>query len=230
MEILDVELEAVEIGNELSDTFFIPCSFCKEMVWMHENNLESCKKLANNLPYCPFCIRHNFHSETNKNVMILSFRAIVGYYYYHLYDCEDRSMWLNEIKQMVVRHEYEGLENPVFSYNRRPMLWFVDFNRVGESSDKAPYSEVEQTVKEMLNAFEVECKINKRSVNPLWEKFSEAITLFYEKRHRPKSNRMLIPTLRGQAFGFSDFKDQKEYDDELAEKTKNFTLDDMILV
>ena len=95
------------------------------------------------------------------------------------------------------------------------MLWFIDFNKIGNDSWKAPYQEIETTLHAILLSFDLDQYIRKEVHKNMWKKYQEAVQLFYQKRQRPENHRMLIPTLKGIVFG-----EKPEFFD----KTKNFVV------
>ena len=197
MEVLEVKIEVCkETDGDLADSFYQICVFCDKMIKIGKMNAKSCSNLSHKF-YCPFCLRNNFHYRSSKNVLILSFRAIVGHMYYKLYfDANPTEMWISEIHHMIDRHIRIGLQNPTFSYDPFTMLWFVDFNKIGVN--RAPYSEVECTLENILGAFNLNNVLGCGNVNDnVLAKFQSAMKTFYEKRQRPKGRRMLIPTLSG---------------------------------
>lgn len=201
-------------SNQLSNTFFKNCNFCNKLVEIYPNNFKSCLKISGNKFYCPFCLRNNFNYKSNKNVLIYSFRAIIGYYYYKFYAVEDRSLWLGQIKSIIEDHSYIGLDNPVLSYDPETYLWFADFNKIGDHKKKAPIKEVKSTICSSFDVFEIERHVSQIDKNIFWNKFNKAFDLFYQKRQRPKDRKMLIPTL--------DHPNQIHYH-ELHEEARNFT-------
>lgn len=214
MEILDVKISVTkeDTGKEIASNFFQTCSFCDKLVKVGRLNFKTCCRLSGSQFFCPFCLRHDFHHRSSRNILILSFRAIVGFYYYRRYQ-SDRDMYLNEIQAMVDQHARVGVQNPTFSYDPFTMLWFVNFNKIGNESRKAPYGEVEATALAALNVFNLSKAIRQSAHEEMWKKYQEAMKTFYEKRQRPKDRRMLIPTLTGIAHGEKP---------EFFEKTRDF--------
>jgi hypothetical protein len=77
-----------------------------------------------------------------------------------------------------------------------------------------------KTVGDMYDTLRVEDHFNAGVYNNFWDKFEKAVTLFHQKRKRPKDKRMLIPTLAGVA------KNEKE---EFWELTREFVRSHLIL-
>lgn len=185
-------------GNALTDTFYRTCLFCDKIVKINALNFKSCIKLSGKKKFfCPFCLRHNFHFRSSRNVLIMSYRSLIAHYYYKHYlgKAGKKKLWLNQIESYVAKHQFVGLRNPVFCYDADTYLWFVDFNRIGKDAGKAPIEEVLVTAKLILLCFHLTEHYGEWLFNSTWEKFEKAITLFYEQRQRPIDRRMLIPTL-----------------------------------
>jgi hypothetical protein len=216
MQVQDVEVAKIETNkSELSDKMFRICLFCDKVVSVHPGNFASCSNLSGTHFYCPFCLRSGHHYRSARNVLIMSFRSIIGYYYYRIYH-EEGSKWLfylNDLERYISDHVDAGLENPVFNYDPETFLWFIDFNRVGKDSYKAPFDEVLQTAEKIYRCFEAESYTSQFASTSMWNKFSTALTLYHEKRKRPKGKRKLIPT-------FSDVLNEKP---EFWNLTRNFT-------
>lgn len=204
MKVHEVEVESVEsdAAQELSNTFYRNCNFCDKIVLVNNANLKSCLQLSGNGFFCPFCVRNNFHHKLSQNVLIMSFRGIIGYYYKELYqgDFNNKSfkpIWHSEIKNLIELHVVLGLQSPVFYYDPSTYLWFVDFNRIGNGNKRAPINEVKTVAKAILGAFNLNKHIGHQSEGEMWKRFEQAIDIYYRQRKRPKDKRMLIPTLTG---------------------------------
>ncbi len=197
MQKLDVEVKPIElnIGSELSDSFYRNCIFCEKLVRISPTNFHSCSNMGDN-EYCPFCLRNNFHYRNNHNVLIFSFRALIGYYYHRFYRVKQHTkMWVTQIEKMIEKHETIGLNSPVLSYDPSTLLWFADFNKIGIDDHKAPFEEVENTMHNIFGVFDVKKHLWAFAEDALWDKFKKATREFYEKRKRPKGRKMLVPTL-----------------------------------
>ena len=197
MHVKDVQVEKIQNSpsNELSDTCYRICVFCDKVVRVTGGNFNACLRMTSDVFYCPFCIRNNFHHRTSRNVLIMSFRSIIGYYYYKFYDVARRSMYFTQLEKMVERHATAGLHNPVFCYDPHTYLWFVDFNRVGADPHKMTITEMLGTTRAIYGEFLLDKNLSTYANNELWTKYEKAINIFYETRKRPKDRRMLIPTL-----------------------------------
>lgn len=187
-----------DLGNALSDTLYRTCLFCEKIVRVTPQNFKSCSRLSGKKRFfCPFCLRNNMQLRSSKNVLIMSYRGLIGTYYHNNYlkGTGPQKMWLNQIEGYIARHQFVGLRNPVFSYDPDTYLWFVDFNRVGKDPDKAPIEEVMATAKLILLCFRLKEHCGEYAFNLVWEKFEKAIDLFFRQRKRPTDRRMLIPTM-----------------------------------
>ena len=197
----DVSVKRIQPRSdvELSETFYHNCLFCEKLVRVSPVNFQSCMNLGGGKFYCPFCLRNDFHHRDSRNVLIMSYRSIIGHYYYkHHLDSESRmKMWISQITELIHRHERTGLSSPAFSYDPSTYLWFIDFNKVGNHHRKAPFEDIAKIASLILDCFELEKTYGSYVQEDLWKKYEKALKLFYEKRQRPKDRRMLIPTLQG---------------------------------
>lgn len=226
MESKEVKITKLRIeGKELSKTLFKNCKFCQKTVKINPEIFDSCVNIGGSRFYCSFCLRHNFHHKTNKNILIYSFRSVIGYYYYKLYlstNFSNRKFWLNQIKDLISSHADIGLTNPVLTYDSESLLWFADFNRIGVSQRKAPYKDVKSLIKKSYDVFDVGNNVGPYSRDEFWKKFEKALDLFYQKRQRPKYKSMLIPTLTQNSL-------MKDSDKVFYEKTRIFDYSKLLL-
>ncbi len=217
-----VEVCPVE-SDKLSEYVAKNCFFCHKLVKASPEAFQSMQKLTGTKFYCSFCIRHNFHYRTNCNILLMSYRGIIGYYYLKNYLDKHynlKRLWWSDIDLFIKQHAEIGMTNPVFTYDPDTFMWFVDFNRIGVAGKKMPYELVEQTTKKMLEAFKVKVVMNPYVETQMLSKYTEAMKLFYEKRQRPPEKRMLIPTLSQQG----------QTDEGLLEKTRNFLKKHLVVV
>lgn len=199
MNLLNVNVTTIEneTGQELSDTCYRVCAFCDKIVRVHALNFVSCEKLSGNKFYCPFCLRNNFHHRSNRHVLKMSMRGIIGFYYYKFYKETPKIIYLCELNAMIDKHRNYGLQNPTFSYDTSNFMWYVDFNKIGNHSRKAPFTEVKETLTSMLNCFDMKKLIGANKEEDMVARFTKAFELFYEKRQRPQKRKALIPTFNG---------------------------------
>ena len=199
-EIADVKIEKVEekLNGELSKDFYYECAFCQKSVRVQNEFQGIYTTLSGTWFHCPFCIRQELNTKNSKHVLILSFRAILGYYYYGLYlNGHEAKIYVSEIKEILDSHEQTGLLNPVFSYDPETMLWFIDFNRVGHGKKKIAVEDVLKTISNILVCFNLQKYMPMAKPYTLYQKYDEAIRKWYADRSRPEGKRFLIPTLLG---------------------------------
>jgi hypothetical protein len=195
----DVKLEQrqEDLKGELSDRIHQQCCFCEKTLGLYPPQRRLCERLSGDSFYCVFCLRHGFNTKANRHVLVMSFRAIAGYYYYEKYQyANHRQLWVSEIEDYLDAHEAVGLQNPVFSYDPESMLWFVDFNKVGRGRRKIRIHDVLKTVVNILACFNLPEHVTTLKMPKLYQKYSEAIEKFYTQRYRPDDRRLLIPTLQ----------------------------------
>lgn len=193
MKVHDVEVELTNsMTQELSNVFYRNCLFCNKTVRMSSQNLDVSLKLVRKGYFCAFCVRNNFHHKLRQNVLIFSFRGVIGYYYWDLYRFE-RKFWHSQIKDLIDNHSFVGLQNPVLHYDPSSYLWFADFNRIGNGDKKISITDTTLSIRSILDVFNLPNNHNQK----LWDRFNQAIWLFYTQRKRPKDKRALIPTLSG---------------------------------
>lgn len=193
---VDFEQPESDLGNIKMSR---KCSFCEKETTEQPETQKLIEKLcSHNKFYCKFCLRNNYNYRNSHNVLIMSFRSILGYFYYELYSGSKSSptMWLSEIKDHIELHQEIGLMNPVFNYDPDSYLWFVDFRKVGTGKKQIPISDVKCTIISILASFNLHTTISGISLNKLYAKYDEAITDFYTKRYRPEGKRLCLPTLK----------------------------------
>lgn len=174
------------------------CDFCsKEMVVYQRagdliNRLIKARRF-----YCTFCVRNEFYTRKGKHVMLLTMRGIISQLYHHCYLVKDQSLYLKEIMDLIDDHVKVGLLNPVFHYDPDTYLWFIDFNKVGNSGHRLPVGEVLNTVYELISCFNLYQSVREFKSHKLAAKFEEAILEFYKHRCRPVGKLICAPTLAG---------------------------------
>jgi len=198
-----------EPEDKLAKSSYRSCYFCEKVVRIGGDNIQSCLRLSRNKFYCPFCLRHDFQFRPSRNVLIFSYRSIIGYYYIkHHIKKMGATIWLNQIEDMIEIHRKIGLRNPVFSYDPTTYLWFADFNKVGSASHKAPFEEVLVSAKWIMTAFRLDQVLTMQNADSMWDRYEEAFKVFYKSRQRPADKKMLIPTLKGIGYGQDEFFDE----------------------
>ena len=208
---------AKKVDDELSDTIYYECQFCNKIVSLDEDSRRMCEKVSGGSFFCPFCIRHGFSSKSNRDVFMLSFRGVIGYYYYAYYCHSNKNhMYLSQIRDLIETHAWTGLENPVFSYDPETFMWFVDFSRVGQGKRKLSLDDVLLTTEVILKCFGMDDLCGSSDFGGC---FTKAIEEFYSNRHRPLHQKQLIPTLNG----IGDLNDDE------TECIRHFTYNNLIL-
>jgi len=148
--------------------------------------------------YCSFCLRHRLHTKNASNVLGLSFRGVIGYYFSEYYQQVPKPrMWLAEIRDFIDCHIEVGMTNPLWSYDPETLLWVLDFSRVGVSKRKIRVEEMLKTVINVLACFNLPQEVPGVRLYRFYSKFKDAIMQFHTKRYRPNDRRLLIPTLSG---------------------------------
>lgn len=197
MYLQEVNIEKIDSHkqDELIDNFYRNCNFCDKLVRVSAINFNSCQRLSGSNFYCPFCLRHNHNYRSARNILPLSYRAIISYYYYRLYGSKPSKMYFSQIDSFIEKHQSFGLQNPVFSYDPSIFVWYVNYNFIGTDSRKAPHSEVKEVILAMLDSFELKKHLGDHARSGMFSRFEKAIDIFYEQRKRPKDRKILIPTL-----------------------------------
>lgn len=192
------EIQIVQADGELGAAMSRKCSFCeKEAVAQPESQRLTEKLCQPNKFFCNFCLRHNLHMKDNKHVLMLTFRAVFGYYYYEFYQTPKQpTMYLSEIQDYIDLHRDTGLLNPLFNYDPESYIWFIDFRRVGSGKKNITVEDVQKTVIDVLASFNLATLVPGVDMNKLYQKYREAIDDFYTKRYRPEGKRLLVPTLK----------------------------------
>lgn len=182
--------------GELAEKIYYECGFCGKTTGLWSETRRICEKLSGDAFYCVSCLRNGFNNNNNSHILIMSFRGIIGYYYYGLYR-SDRKIWVSEIEDNIKSHVKAGLQNPVFHYDPESLLWFVDFSKVGRGRKQIKIREVMKTISSILSCFNLLDHLPQASLHRLYEKYEDAISKFYTQRFRPNGKRELIPTLSG---------------------------------
>jgi hypothetical protein len=198
MNISKVKLEPIEQSHikELAESFFIKCCFCEKRFKNNHDTAEFLIRLSGDQGFfCPFCIRNGFNTKNSRNILILSFRSLVGYCYLERGQVKDEKIISNQITKLVEKHKKIGLMNPIFYYDSETMLWFINFEKVGNTRKKVSIEEINQTIQKILECFLQQDSLSEVDIESVYQKYKKAIEIFYSKRRRPNKKRMLIPTL-----------------------------------
>lgn len=210
----EVKIRPIPAKPKLADRVLSICSFCGRKDWIAPEKFQQHADLAHGKYHCAFCLRHGHHYKDARNILLLNFLGIIGYYYHNLYDVEPRKMWLSQIARYVDLHESIGVKNPVFSYDRETGMWFINFNRVGKGKHEVSVEQIHATIREIVAIMEVDKRIVAGNEHQIIRKYVEAIDLYYTQRQYPHDKLALSPTMKGCVQ--SNIKD--------FETTKNFSL------
>ena len=196
----NVTIEEINTHGEIEGESEIPyrrCNFCSKETTLRPAAAALASHLSgvNNF-YCTFCLRHKFNTKNNRNTLILSFRGLIGYYYYAFYALPKVPIiYLNQMRDFIDLHVEIGKQNPLFFYDEESYLWFVDFSRIGKIKGQLPIEEVLKTIAEIIMSFGLFDYIKDIKPHLFYQKFEEAVQVFYHQRKRPENARILSPTL-----------------------------------
>lgn len=187
-----------DLKDSLSKESYCECYFCGKIIHLTGEFVDLLERLTGIYYHCPFCVRHGFHQKRSKDVLIMSFRGIIGYYYYGVFLKEySPAIYLSDIHSMIRSHQAAGSINPVFMYDPDTFLWFVDFSKVGKGKKKIGIEHVLKTVINILACFNLGKIVVGFKTSTLYQKYEEAILKWYELRQRPKGVYFLSPSLIG---------------------------------
>jgi hypothetical protein len=193
-----IVLKSIEspLSGELSDIFIRYCEFCCKKCQNNSLNYNLCSKVSGEKHhYCEFCLRNGFCDSKRKNILMLSFKSIIAFFYYQNYlNNLYKRMWYHEIKDLISSHKSVGLLSPCFHYDENTLFWFIDFNKVGENKRQIMIDDVYETVKQIISSFNLMHNIPFIDKDKFQNKYITAIQEFYEKRERPNGKLILCPT------------------------------------
>lgn len=181
------------LHKQLSQIYTTHCHHCSKIVVVEEGAYLADKLGCNNF-YCNFCTQQNFHLGDNKDILIMSFRGIIGYFYQERYQ-NLFNISYSQIEDMINAHVRIGLLNPVFRYDPATYLWFLDFSKV--SAGAIPLSEIYKTTINIMACFNLYVLSTGFKTKVIWEKYKDAIDAFYKERYRPSGKKILKPTISG---------------------------------
>lgn len=191
VDIIPIESEELDDGAQV----FYRCAFCNKVCLATEKQRSYCSKLtASSKFYCNFCLKNDFYTNSS-NIFIMSFRSLIGYYYYCFFAIPRQSpMQLGDIEDLIFLHFNIGEKNPLWKYDSETFCWFIDFRKIGKSKHKMSLESTLETVVEVLAGFQMFENIRNVSPHKLYKKYKDSITSFYHDRTRPAGN-ILVPTL-----------------------------------
>ena len=182
-------------NGELSEVIVRQCCFCeKEVVLRGQQKILLERMSGPPNFYCTFCLRNGLHTKNNRNILVLSFRSIIGFFYHEFYCAGFKRLSFSEIEDYIAIHVKTGLVNPVFQYDYDTMLWFLDFSRIGNSKKKINLDDIHKTIINILACFNLANNVPGLSLSYFYQKYHDAIMNFHTKRYRPDGRRLLIPT------------------------------------
>lgn len=197
LKVQQVSLKIIQTDTqgELSDVLHLECGFCGKQSALHITYSKLYEKLENEF-YCAHCLRHQFFKR-KSHILLLTFRAVIGYYYYVHYSnpLASHKIYYAQIQDYIEEHIAVGLRNPVFSYDPEAFMWFVDFTRIGKAKNKISYEDVLSTIRSMIDCFKIPIHLTNAKVPDFYNKFKDAINKFYTQRSRPFGKRIVVPTL-----------------------------------
>lgn len=195
-----------DLSSGLSEQVVCTCSFCGKSSKYPSVSRKMCEKLSRESDFfCHFCQRAGHYSRGARHTLILSFRGVIGWYYYTCYKKpiggnyynSKRVLFMSEIENYIGAHAQAGLMHPLFRYDEESFLWFVDFQKIGRAQRELPVETVKETVLSILASFNIWDHVPGVKLQKLGQKYTEAIDVFYTHRQRPPDRRILSPTLAG---------------------------------
>ena len=194
------KVKIIPISSEIGDDYsYNQCGFCQKLVPPTLQFIKACNKLSGDNFYCPFCLRHGFNCQKNENILRLTFRAVIGYYYQEMYkNPQHRKLWGSQIKDYIQLHEKAGLNNPAFSYDPETYIWFLDFGKIGRNG--VGKKEIDKTILNILFCFDLQGNVPHIQEHKVFEKYQIPIRNFVANRQEISGKHLLAPTLAGCGF------------------------------
>lgn len=194
-----IEFEEIDTQNLCeNETIHCRCAFCDKRCVVYPKDRWFGEQLTcSETYYCDFCLRHDYYMNHSKNVMVLSFKGILGYYFYsyHVLPKTTSQMTVAEVQEFIDGQYRIGMNNPVFNYNKADFTWFIDFNKIGKGKRKIPVDYVLKTIIAQLTYLNLYENVPGVSPKKVYNKYQEAVMTFYKKRE--KDSKVFIPTLWG---------------------------------
>jgi len=194
---VSIKPKKIDLSHGLSDKIYYECAFCNKTQGSNFESRKICEKMSGNIAYyCTFCLRNGFNAKSNKDILTITFRSIIGYLYYDLYKFANPNnrLYLSQIQDMIEMHAKIGLTNPLFKYDYETFLWFIDFGKVGKGRRKIKINEINKTISDILTCFNLHETVKGLNLDKFQTKFDEAILKFYQQRFRPDGKKLLEPT------------------------------------
>jgi len=197
--VIQITLSKLDSQNEILERVVCCCNFCNKKVEVKSKDYKMYFDLGHSRFYCPFCLRNRFTYKLKKNILLLDFHGIIGYYINYLYP--EREIWWSQILEMITQHICAGYSNPAFVYDSESLTWFVDFTKVGKSCHKISVDRIHETIESIIEKFQLTSVIQRSDEALLKKKYRDAVTVYYEQRERPYDRRILSPTLKDCILG-----------------------------
>lgn len=191
-ELLKIDFEEIESDFQV-DRSFRQCSFCEKFTVVTNHKKRFSDKLASQF-FCSNCLRNDYY-KYNANIMVLTFRGIIGYYYYsyHVAPKTTASMYGTELDEYIKKHILVGFSNPLFRYDEESYCWFIDFGKIGKR--KIAIDEILKTIVGQIAVFDLFDNVPNCSPKKFYDKFRNAITEFHNTRTRVGGVKIFAPTL-----------------------------------
>lgn len=192
IEITEIEeADTLDIGAKV----FYRCNYCGKLAYANPWQRSNCIKLTGDNFYCTFCLRNDFYSTAGQHTYILTFRTLIGYYYYCFYAIPKVcAMPVQDLQDIIQLHFDMGCQHPAWKYDCETFCWFLDFSKIGEN--KIPFKSVLETLVEILAAFRLHEHVKGCSPYKFYLKYKEELEKFMADGTRP-NGRILAPTLLG---------------------------------
>jgi hypothetical protein len=198
MKKINIVLKKNQLTGQLSENLYNQCDFCEKNFLLSVEEKEICQTLSGNGFYCPFCLRHRFNTRNNRDILIVNFSPIIGFYYNN-FCLNIKNMYISELKDYIASHVKTGLRHPLFVYDPASLNWFIDFSRVGKGRKKLKLPSIKNNILNILICFNLPSHLRASNTGVLYDKYAEAIDRFYDKRWRPADKKILSPSLKGCA-------------------------------
>lgn len=195
VELTNVLITEIESSLREGVKVYNTCNFCEKTLIVSPYYKEFSDRLSpDDKFYCNFCVRNDYYQKSGNNILVISYRGLIGYYYHCFFLASKTStMLLMDIHDYVELHIKVGMQNPLFRYDPETMCWFIDFSKVGKSKKKIPLTSVLQTVIQQLACFNIYENVRGSSPSKFYAKFADVINSFADSRK--KTSKVFTPTL-----------------------------------
>ena len=166
------------------------CNFCQKLTAVTPTVVNFSRIAGDKRFFCLNCLRNGYYdNKITKNILILSFRAVFGYYFHCFTHTPKGSnsygpghVGSYDLKELLEIHYVAGQGNPLFRWDHESISWFVDFSKVGEGQNQIPVTEILKTVTHMLFHFNFPEHVNDLKAHLFYKKIEEGVLTFYKKR------------------------------------------------